>query len=40
VFEGLSSLGGSALAGDDDVADAEVVQGVVDALLAVTRGRR
>jgi hypothetical protein len=35
VFEGLSSLGGSALAGDDDVADAEVVLGVVDVLLAV-----
>jgi hypothetical protein len=35
VFEGLSSPGASALAGDDDVADAEVVQGVVDVLLAV-----
>jgi hypothetical protein len=33
VFFCLSGLGGSAFAGDDDVADAEVVQGVVDALF-------
>jgi hypothetical protein len=35
VFLGLSRLGWCAFAGDDDVADAEVVQGVVDILLAV-----
>jgi hypothetical protein len=34
-FLGLSGLGGSAFAGDDDVADTEVVQGVVDAGFAV-----
>src|SRR3954464_4092281 len=35
VFEGLSGLAGAALARDDDGSDAEVVQVVVDARLAV-----
>src|SRR3954462_11612990 len=35
VFEGLSGLAGAALARDDDGSDAEVVQVVVDAGLAV-----
>jgi hypothetical protein len=36
VFLGLPGLAGSAFAGDDDVADAEVVQGVVDTGFAVS----
>src|SRR3954465_8699754 len=35
VFEGLSGLAGAALARDDDGSDAEVVQVVLDARLAV-----
>jgi len=35
VFLGLSGLARFALAGDHDVPNAEVVEGVVDALLAV-----
>ena len=40
VFVGLSGLAGSAFAGDHDVADAEVVQVVVDGWLRRSRGRR
>jgi hypothetical protein len=35
VFCGLAGLAGPALARDDHVADAHLVQGVIDALLAV-----